>query len=140
MNNIEKYNRIRPLKIWEILLRETDGDHPMGTEELRAKLAECGIQAHRATIYEDIKLLNDWGYEVMVHRGRSNQYYVEDRQFSSPEIHILMDAVQAASFITRKKTAELVDKIADLAGSQKGLVLKKNIVQFNMTNSLDSRF
>lgn len=135
MNNIEKYNRIRPLKIWEILQRETDGDHPMGTEELRAKLAECGIQAHRTTIYEDIKLLNDWGYEVMVHRGRSNQYYVEDRQFSSPEIHILMDAVQAASFITRKKTAELVDKIADLAGSQKGLVLKKNIVQFNTTKS-----
>ena len=135
MNNAEKYNRIRPLKIWEILLRETDGDHPMGTEELRAKLAECGIQAHRTTIYEVIKLLNEWGYEVMVHRGRSNQYYVEDRQFSSPEIHILMDAVQAASFITRKKTAELVDKIADLAGSQKGLVLKKNIVQFNMTKS-----
>ena len=135
MNNIEKYNRIRPLKIWEILQRETDGDHPMGTEELRAKLAECGIQAHRTTIYEDIKLLNDWGYEVMVHRGRSNQYYVEDRQFSSPEIHILMDAVQAASFITRKKTVELVDKIADLAGSQKGLVLKKNIVQFNTAKS-----
>ena len=131
MNNAEKYNRIRPLKIWEILQRETDGDHPMGTEELRAKLAECGIQAHRTTIYEDIKLLNEWGYEVMVHRGRSNQYYVEDRQFSSPEIHILMDAVQAASFITHKKTDELVDKIADLAGSQKGLVLKKNIVQFN---------
>ena len=135
MNNAEKYNRIRPLKIWEILQRETDGDHPMGTEELRAMLAECGIQAHRTTIYEDIKLLNDWGYEVMVHRGRSNQYYVEDRQFSSPEIHILMDAVQAASFITRKKTAELVDKIADLAGSQKGLALKKNIVQFNTAKS-----
>ncbi len=135
MNNGEKNNRIRPLKIWEILQSETDEDHPMGTEELRAKLAECGIQSHRTTIYEDIKLLNDWGYEIMVHRGRSNQYYVMDRQFSSPEIHILMDAVQAASFITRKKTAELVDKIADLAGSQKGLVLKKNIVQFNTAKS-----
>ena len=45
MSNTEKYNRIRPLKIWEILQRETDGDHPMGTEELRAKLTECGIQA-----------------------------------------------------------------------------------------------
>lgn len=33
----ERYNRIRPLKIWEILQRETDEEHPMGTEELRAK-------------------------------------------------------------------------------------------------------
>ena len=56
MKTNEKYNRIRPLKIWEILQRETDEDHSMGTEELRAKLLECGIEAHRTTIYEDIKL------------------------------------------------------------------------------------
>lgn len=135
MKSNEKYNRIRPLKIWEILQRETDEDHPMGTEELRAKLLECGIEAHRTTIYEDIKLLNECGYEIMSRRGRSNQYYVMDRSFSNPEVHILLDAVQAASFITDKKTAELVDKIAQLAGSQKGLVLKKNIVQFNTAKS-----
>ena len=131
MKTNEKFNRIRPLKIWEILQRETDEDHPMGTEELRAKLATEGIEAHRTTVYEDIKLLNECGYEIMSRRGRSNQYYVMDRKFSNPEIHILLDAVQAASFVTDKKTAELVEKIAQLAGSQKGLVLKKNIVQFN---------
>ncbi len=135
MKNNEKFNRIRPLKIWEILQKETDEDHPMGTEELRGKLAEFGIEAHRTTIYEDIKLLNESGYEIMSRRGRSNQYYVMDRKFSNPEIHILLDAVQAASFITEKKTAELVDKIAQLAGSQKGLVLKRNIVQFNTAKS-----
>ena len=135
MKTNEKYNRIRPLKIWEILQRETDEDHPMGTEELRAKLFEFGIDAHRTTIYEDIKLLNECGYEIMSRRGRSNQYYVMDRKFSNPEIHILLDAVQAASFITDKKTTELVDKITQLAGSQKGLVLKKNIVQFNTAKS-----
>ena len=135
MKSNEKYNRIRPLKIWDILRRETDEDHPMGTEELRAKLLENGIEAHRTTIYEDIKLLNECGYEIMSRRGRSNQYYIMDRSFSNPEVHILLDAVQAASFITDKKTAELVDKIAQLAGSQKGLVLKKNIVQFNTAKS-----
>lgn len=139
MKNSERFNRIRPLKIWEILQRETDEDHPMGTEELRAYLTACGIEAHRTTIYNDMKLLNECGYEVLTHRGRSNQYYVMDRKFSNPEIHILMDAVQAASFITEKKTAELVDKIAQLAGSQKGLVLKKNIVRFNTVKSSNER-
>lgn len=42
-----------------------------------------------------------------------------------------MDAVQVASFITEKKSAELIKKIADLAGSQKGLILQNNIVKFN---------
>ena len=70
----EKLNRIRALRIWEILQRETDEDHPMGTEELRARLSEDGMDAHRTTIYEDIKLLNECGYEIMSRRGRSNQY------------------------------------------------------------------
>lgn len=131
----EKLNKIRLLKIWEMLQAETDEDHPMGTEEIIARLAECGIEAHRTTIYDDIKLLNECGYEILSRRGRSNKYYVEDRSFSSAELHILLDAVQAASFITDKKTEELVDKIAQLAGSQKGLVLKRNIVQFNTAKS-----
>jgi len=74
MRNSEKFNRIRPLKIWEILQRETDEDHPMGTEELRSRLLESGIEAHRTTIYGDIRLLNECGYEIMCRRGRSNQY------------------------------------------------------------------
>ena len=135
MKNNDSLNRIRLLRIWEILQRETDEEHPMGTETLREKLLESGIECHRSTLYEDIKLLNENGYEILTRRGRSNQYYVMDRSFSNPEVHILMDAVQAASFITEKKTAELVDKISELAGSQKGLVLKKNIVQFNTTKS-----
>lgn len=135
MTNKDNLNRIRLLRIWEILNRETDEEHPMGTETLRQKLLEGGIDVHRSTLYEDIKLLNESGYEIMTRRGRSNQYYVMDRKFSNPEVHILMDAVQAASFITEKKTVELVDKIAHLAGSQKAIVLKKNIVQFNTTKS-----
>ena len=103
MNNTEKYNRIRPLKIWEILKKETDEDHPMPTAVLLDKLREHGIDSHRTTLYSDIELLNECGYEIMCHRGRSNLYYVADRSFSNPEVHILMDAVQAASFITEKK-------------------------------------
>lgn len=135
MKITEKYNRIRPLKIYEILKKETDEDHPMGTEELRAKLLEFGIDSHRTTIYADIELLNECGYEIMCRRGRSNLYHVADRSFNDPELRILMDAVQAASFITEKKSTELVDKIAELAGSKKGQVIKSNVVKFNTNKS-----
>ncbi|MBQ8374501.1 MAG: WYL domain-containing protein [Clostridia bacterium] len=52
-----------------------------------------------------------------------------------PEVLILLDAVQAASFITQKKTEELVDKLADLAGSERAKVLKQNIVEFTVAKS-----
>ncbi len=131
--------RIRILKIWEILNRDTDEGHPLSTEELIAKLAQEGIECVRTTLYEDIKTLQKYGYEIFCERSASNQYYVCDRNISVPEILILMDAVQAASFITEKKTAELVDKVATLAGSQQGEVLKRNAVEFTVAKSKNEK-
>ena len=122
--------KIKLLKIWDILCRESDSENPMPSRKLIARLAECGIEVDRKILYDDVKVLNDWGYEIMCRRGSSNEYYVEDRTFDMPEIQILMDAVQAAGFITEKKTKVLLSKIAQLAGSGKAEVLKQNIVEF----------
>ena len=52
-------------------------------------------------MYQDIALLNEEGYEVMIlQHGHYKAYYIADRSFSLPELKILIDAVQAASFIT----------------------------------------
>ena len=48
--------------------------------------------------------------------------------FDVPELRILMDAVQASSFITPSKTEVLLDKIADLGGSHRAELLRINIV------------
>lgn len=122
---------LRLLKIWEMLNADSDEDHPIGTEELRRRLAEFGLDCDRRTLYSDIESLQEAGYEIFCIRSRSNQYYVVDRKFSLPEILIVMDAVQASSFISEKKTAELVSKVGALAGSRKGEVLQKNVVQFS---------
>ena len=127
--------RIKLLKIWEILCQETDEEHPMESTVLIKKLDEMGIHCERKTIYRDIDTLIDCGYDIVCERGKKNQYYVLDRSFDLPELHIMLDAVQAASFITPKKTKLLVDKLANLAGSRKGEVLKRNIVAFNTTKN-----
>ena len=132
-------SKIVLLKIWEILSQETDEDTPMGSNVLLEKLDSMGIPCERRTLYKYIDVLNEWGYTINSYRGRNNEYWVDDRKFNMPELHILLDAVQAASFIPKEKTAELVKKIASLAGSRKGEVLKSNIVAFNTTkNTNDS--
>ena len=50
-----------------------------------------------------------------------------------PELKILIDAVQAASFITNSQTAEFIDKIASLGGSHRADILRENVVCFNTT-------
>lgn len=120
----DQSRRIRALKVYEILCQETDEDNPLGTTLLISKLKLSGIECDRKTLYKDIKALNDYGFEVMCTRGQSNQYYVVSRKFDIPELCILIDAVQAVSFITPGKTKELIDKIASLGGSSRGKVLK----------------
>lgn len=130
----ENFSKIKLLKLWEILKQESDEDHPLSTGEVLDRLAKYGIQCDRRTLYKDIAVLNRFGYEVLyVHGQHSNLYYVVDRSFDVPELRVLIDAVQAASFITAKKTTELVDKIACLGGSNRAEILKRNIVEFNTT-------
>lgn len=130
----DNYRKIKLLKLLELLRLDTDEQHPMTTSQICARLDEMGIICDRRTLSKDIALLNEQGYEVMdTPVGHEKGYYVEDRSFSVPELKILLDAVQASSFITEKKTAELVDKLANLGGSHRAEILKGNIVNFKTT-------
>lgn len=128
----ENDQKIKLLKLMEMLNMDSDEENPMTTSEICRRLAEMNITCDERTVGRDMKYLNERGYEVMDTRvGREKAYYVDERSFSLPEIKILMDAVQAAGFITSKKTAELTDKIAALGGSHRAELLKGNIVSFN---------
>lgn len=128
----ENWQKYKLLKLLELLRQETDEQHPLATSALCNRLAEMGISCERRTLTKDIAVLNELGYEVMWNWvGKEKGYYIEDRSFSVPELKILIDAVQAASFITDKKTAELIDKISELGGTHKADILKSNMVCFN---------
>ena len=128
----ENYQKIKLLKIMEILRQETDEEHPITKVELAARLVAMNVSCSPRSLIRDIKLLNEQGYEIMERlMGHEKGYFVCDRSFSVPELKILIDAVQAAGFVTEKKTGELVDKIAALGGSHRAAILKGNIVKFN---------
>ena len=133
----ENAYKIKLIKLLEILRQDSDEDHYIGTSELIDKLDKMGIVCDRRTLYKDIEVLNSFGYEVLCEKspGKPNCYCVADRSFDVPELRILMDAVQASSFITPGKTEILLDKIADLGGSHRAELLQSNIVRFNTTKS-----
>lgn len=128
----ENRQKIKLLKLIELLRQKTDELHPLSTNEICNRLGAMGISCERRTLTKDIALLNEQGYEVMWCRvGKEKGYYIADRSFSVPELKILIDAVQAANFITEKKSAELIDKIAALGGSHQADILQSNLVCFN---------
>ncbi|MDE7463670.1 MAG: WYL domain-containing protein, partial [Clostridiales bacterium] len=107
----------------------------MSTSALLNALRVRGFECDRKTLADNIKALNAAGFEVMASRKRSKAYYVSDRVFDNPEIRILLDAVQAATFITDKKSEELCSKIAGLAGRRGAEILRQNTVAFNITKT-----
>ena len=128
----ENYQKIKLLKLMELLRQETDELHALSTNEICSRLSAIGISCERRTLAKDIALLNEQGFEVMSCRvGKEKGYYIADRSFSIPELKILIDAVQAANFITENKSAELIKKIAALGGSHQADILQSNLVCFN---------
>ena len=124
--------KVKLLKLIELLRQHTDEQNPMTTSQVGAAMEAMGIHCDRRIIKRDVDSLNEMGYEVMVTSvGHENAYYIADRSFSIPELKILIDAVHASSFITEKKSEELIEKIAALAGSHQAEVLKRNMVCFN---------
>jgi len=127
----KNFQKIKLLKIMEILKCESDEDYPLSTGDLLFKLKEQGIICDRRTLYNDIDVLNSYGYEIFKTRAKSNLYYVINRDFDIAELKILIDAVHAASFITEKKSKTLIDKIANIAGQYRANLLKNDIVCFH---------
>ncbi len=129
---VDNYRKVKLLKLLELLRQHTDEQNPMTTAEICRAMGEMGIPCDRRIVTQDVASLNALDYEIMsVMIGHEKAYYVADRNFSIPELKILIDAVQASSFITEKKSQELIDKLAALAGSHRAQVLKRNMVCFN---------
>ena len=96
----------------------------MTTNDIVEELAKLGITATRQNLYDDIEVLNSFGYDIICEHGRNNHYYVADRTFERPEVQILLHAVGAAKFLTEKKASALSEKIAELLNPQQAEELR----------------
>ena len=125
-------SKIKLIKLYEILRTETDADHTLTTYDLIERMDKLGIVCDRRTLSSDIDDLNSVGLSVKVKRdGHKKAYYVDDNSFTVPELKILIDAVQAASFIPEDMSKDLIEKISALGGTHREEVLKGNQIAFN---------
>ena len=117
----------RTLTLLRYLRENTDDDHPATLAQLLDHLREQGISTTRQTVAKDIAALTDMGIDIVCDRGVQNRYFIASRTFSVPELKIMIDAVQAANFISKEQTEALVKKIAALASSDQADALKRNL-------------
>lgn len=103
--------KVRILYILDYLRTHSDEEHSVSTPQIIEYLEKNGIDAERKAVYRDIEILIDYGYDIVLNRGQGGGYFLCSREFEDPEIRLLTDAVEAAGFITAKKSRELTDKL-----------------------------
>ena len=94
--------KLRTLYIMKILREKTDEKHTMSAADIDKALHDFGMSADRRTVYNDIETLREFGMDVLQTKGTNGGYYVGGRKFELPELKLLVDAVQASKFISRK--------------------------------------
>jgi len=110
----------------ELLLRETDEDHPLSMPAILERLERMGIQAGRQSIYRDLQCLMDNGMDLIYTPGRG--YYVASRTFELAELKLLVDAVQSSKFLSEKKSLKLIDKLGQLTSVHEAGKLRRQVV------------
>ncbi|MEE0946757.1 MAG: WYL domain-containing protein [Acutalibacteraceae bacterium] len=106
-----KGQQLKEIAILDIIKNYSDEENPVNAVEIIEKLSSMGIEVERKAVYRGIDALIDYGCDIIFTRTPKAGYYLVDKLFELPEIYLLTDAVQAASFITVKKTRELVKKL-----------------------------
>ena len=115
------------LHLYQILLHQTDEDHPITVAQMIEQLARYDIKAERKSIYDDLEALRLFGLDIQCRRGKTPGWFVGERDFELPEVKLLMDAVQSSRFITQKKSDVLIRKLESLASVHQAGQLQRQV-------------
>lgn len=129
--------KIKILYLMRILLERTDDDHGLTLEEISNALLECGVEAERKTLYDDLEVLRVFGLDIEKRKDKTVRYHVVSREFELPELKLLVDAVQSSKFITHKKSNELIKKIESFTSRYEAQQLQRQVFVSNRIKTMN---
>ena len=127
--------KLKILYLKDILYKYSDDTHPLSAVTICDTLRDCGIEAERKSIYNDMEMLASYGYDIMKINGRDGGFFMGSREFELPELKLLIDAVMSSRFITRKKSDQLVKKLTSFASDYDSEELKRQLYSINRIKS-----
>lgn len=107
----------RVLYLLEFLYKETDENNSVSTKEIIDYLGKRNILVNRKTLKDDVSILVEAGYDIVMVKSSHNSFFFRNRKFQMLELKLLIDAVSASKFITHEKSEELIKKLTSLASA-----------------------
>lgn len=119
--------KLKLLYLMQLFLEETDEEHPLTMEDIVSRLASRGIEAERRSVYEDVRLLQDFGMDIIGEKKKQYVYYLASRDFELAELKLLVDTVSAARFVTVRKSQQLIRKLSSLTSRHLAGQLRRQV-------------
>jgi predicted DNA-binding transcriptional regulator YafY len=138
-------NKERLLKLMSILREETDEDHELNMDEIILNFKQTygsELKLNKNSLKDDLHHLIRQGFDVTINQekdGLPKYYSHQYRLFELYELRMLIDAVVAAKFITKKETRQLIGKIKKLTSHHQGKKLH-NEIQIDSSIKSESPF
>lgn len=109
-------------------LDETDELHPLTVTDIIERLRREDIHSERKSVTDDLLTLSEYGLDIeSVAVGKKKGYYLASRPFETAELKMLVDSVQAARFLSVKKTNRLIKKLAALSSRGEAALLRRQL-------------
>lgn len=121
----DKKNRL--VYVLKYMWEHTDEDNQTTLNQIVQHLMTLGIEATPRTVGYDLDQLVELGFDIVCIRSTQNRYFLGSRTFEIPELKLMIDAIQAAHFISAERAEQMIGKLALLASSEQAEVLKRNL-------------
>ena len=128
-------HKIKPYVILQFLLKNTDINHVESAQDIIGYLEECGVEAERRSIYQDIREINrvalmlerecsldeieeeiDDDEKLIIYDEHRKGFYVQPhkRKYDQNDIRMLAECVYSAKFIAEGQAKRLVNAVSEM--------------------------
>lgn len=125
------------LYLLKFFYEETDEEHTLTVNRIIDKLNQNGIAAARRSIYDDIRVLQDFGIDIVMRKSKTCEYFLSSRLFETPELKILIDSIQSSRFITKKKSESIIKRLKQLASKPQSRKFSGQIYIYDRIKSMN---
>lgn len=116
------------LAVYKVLEEFSDENHPLTRTEITNLIEkQYNITIDRRTLYRNIEMLINFGYDISDYNENKIGYYLKDRLFQHSEVLLLCNAVHASHFIPDKASKDLVNKLLSCQSRYKRNDYFKNV-------------
>ena len=120
--------KISILAVYKVLEEFSDENHPLTRTEITDLIEkQYNITIDRRTLYRNIEMLINFGYDISDYNENKIGYYLKDRLFQHSEVLLLCNAVHASHFIPDKASKDLVNKLLSCQSRYKRNDYFKNV-------------